>query len=179
MRKRHPRSPTGQSVLFCPSSPSTSVIPYGHISSISLTYLTYAPSQHRRQILNWRFSAPHQEQRTVVSEKWYVANSPLSTPGLDPPIHYRRTISNQPQHDKRQHTCYVSSFIGKIESLPDHTLPSHLLFLLLPLYLLLTIPKQTAIFNFQSLLLVLLLLICTSTYVHSLFPGPMDRNKDG
>lgn len=38
---------------------------------------------------------------------------------------------------------------------------------------------QTAIFNFQSALLVLLLLICTSAYVHQLFPGIMDRNKDG
>ena len=38
---------------------------------------------------------------------------------------------------------------------------------------------QTAIFNFQSLLLVILLFICTSTYVHSLFPGIMDRNKEG
>lgn len=38
---------------------------------------------------------------------------------------------------------------------------------------------QTALFSFQSALLVLLLLICTSAYVHQLFPGIMDRNKDG
>ncbi|KAJ4537066.1 hypothetical protein HRR90_002142 [Exophiala dermatitidis] len=38
---------------------------------------------------------------------------------------------------------------------------------------------MTAIFNFQSLLLVILLIICTSTYVHSMFPSVMDRNKDG
>ncbi|RDI82356.1 NADH-ubiquinone oxidoreductase 19kDa subunit [Venturia inaequalis] len=38
---------------------------------------------------------------------------------------------------------------------------------------------MTAIFNFQSLLLAVLLLICTSTYVHSIMPGFMDRNKDG
>ncbi|KAF2491123.1 S-adenosylmethionine-dependent methyltransferase [Lophium mytilinum] len=38
---------------------------------------------------------------------------------------------------------------------------------------------MTALFNFQSLLLVILLLICTSTYLHHVFPGPMDRNKDG
>ncbi|TID15506.1 gb [Venturia nashicola] len=38
---------------------------------------------------------------------------------------------------------------------------------------------MTAIFNFQSLLLAVLLLICTSTYVHSILPGFMDRNKDG
>ncbi|KAF7507130.1 hypothetical protein GJ744_010943 [Endocarpon pusillum] len=38
---------------------------------------------------------------------------------------------------------------------------------------------MTAIFNFQSLLLVLLLFICTSTYAHSIMPGIMDRNKDG
>ncbi|QDS76345.1 hypothetical protein FKW77_002864 [Venturia effusa] len=37
----------------------------------------------------------------------------------------------------------------------------------------------TAIFNFQSLLLAILLLICTSTYIHSIVPGFMDRNKDG
>lgn len=38
---------------------------------------------------------------------------------------------------------------------------------------------QSALFNFHSLLLVLLLLICTSTYVHATMPGPMDRNKSG
>lgn len=38
---------------------------------------------------------------------------------------------------------------------------------------------QSALFNFQSLLLVLLLLICTSAYSHQMFPGIMDRNKDG
>lgn len=39
-------------------------------------------------------------------------------------------------------------------------------------------PNQTALFNFQSLLLVILLTICTSTYAHYVFPGIMDRNKD-
>lgn len=38
---------------------------------------------------------------------------------------------------------------------------------------------QTAIFNFQSLLLVILLFICTATYIHSLIPSLLDRNKDG
>ncbi|KAF2399214.1 S-adenosylmethionine-dependent methyltransferase [Trichodelitschia bisporula] len=38
---------------------------------------------------------------------------------------------------------------------------------------------MTALFNFQSLLLVILLTICTSTYAHSITPGIMDRNKDG
>lgn len=38
---------------------------------------------------------------------------------------------------------------------------------------------QTALFNFQSLLLVILLIICTSTYAHATFPKMMDRNKDG
>jgi len=38
---------------------------------------------------------------------------------------------------------------------------------------------MSALFNFQSLLLVILLLICTSAYAHQLFPGIMDRNKDG
>lgn len=38
---------------------------------------------------------------------------------------------------------------------------------------------QSALFNFQSLLLVFILLICTSAYTHQLFPGIMDRNKNG
>ncbi|KAL7937517.1 hypothetical protein V8C35DRAFT_277010 [Trichoderma chlorosporum] len=37
----------------------------------------------------------------------------------------------------------------------------------------------SALFNFKSLLLVILLLICTSTYVHHFTPGIMDRNKNG
>jgi hypothetical protein len=36
---------------------------------------------------------------------------------------------------------------------------------------------MTALFNFHSLLLVILLTICTSTYAHYVFPGIMDRNK--
>jgi Protein of unknown function (DUF1242) len=39
--------------------------------------------------------------------------------------------------------------------------------------------QKTAIFNLQSLLLVILLLICTSTYIHAIVPSIMDRNKDG
>ncbi|KAH8596423.1 hypothetical protein B0O99DRAFT_620413 [Bisporella sp. PMI_857] len=38
---------------------------------------------------------------------------------------------------------------------------------------------MTALFNFESALLCLLLLICTSSYLHQLFPGWMDRNKNG
>jgi len=38
---------------------------------------------------------------------------------------------------------------------------------------------MSALFNFQSLLLVLLLLICTCTYVRALFPSLIDRNKTG
>ncbi|KAF7543191.1 hypothetical protein G7Z17_g10942 [Cylindrodendrum hubeiense] len=38
---------------------------------------------------------------------------------------------------------------------------------------------MSALFNFQSLLLVLLLLICTSAYVHHFAPGFMDKKKDG
>ncbi|EFQ33380.1 uncharacterized protein GLRG_08659 [Colletotrichum graminicola M1.001] len=38
---------------------------------------------------------------------------------------------------------------------------------------------MTAIFNFQSLLLVILLLTCTCAYLHQLIPAIMDRNKDG
>ncbi|KAH6875022.1 hypothetical protein BKA58DRAFT_379085 [Alternaria rosae] len=37
---------------------------------------------------------------------------------------------------------------------------------------------MTALFNFQSLLLVILLTICTATYAHATFPGPLDRNKE-
>ncbi|KAK4140078.1 uncharacterized protein C8A04DRAFT_15279, partial [Dichotomopilus funicola] len=38
---------------------------------------------------------------------------------------------------------------------------------------------QTALFNFTSLLLVILLLICTCAYLHQLFPAILDRNKTG
>ncbi|PYH95828.1 DUF1242-domain-containing protein [Aspergillus ellipticus CBS 707.79] len=38
---------------------------------------------------------------------------------------------------------------------------------------------MSALFNFQSLLLVFLLIICTSTYGHSIMPGIMDRNQSG
>ncbi|PHH54438.1 Protein kish-A [Ceratocystis fimbriata CBS 114723] len=38
---------------------------------------------------------------------------------------------------------------------------------------------MTALFNFQSLLLVILLLICTSTYMHAIFTSFMDNNKKG
>lgn len=38
---------------------------------------------------------------------------------------------------------------------------------------------QTALFNLQSLVLVLLLFICTCTYVHGLAPSFLDSRKDG
>ena len=38
---------------------------------------------------------------------------------------------------------------------------------------------QSALFNFQSLLTVILLLICTCAYVRSLFPSLLDRHKTG
>ncbi|BGP04998.1 hypothetical protein JCM10049v2_000800 [Rhodotorula toruloides] len=38
---------------------------------------------------------------------------------------------------------------------------------------------MTAIFNFESLLLVILLVICTCTYVRATAPGLIDRNKQG
>ena len=41
------------------------------------------------------------------------------------------------------------------------------------------LPLQSAIFSFQSLLVVILLLICTCTYIHSLFPRILDANKTG
>ncbi|XP_031626343.1 protein kish [Contarinia nasturtii] len=38
---------------------------------------------------------------------------------------------------------------------------------------------MSALFNFQSLLSVILLLICTCTYLRSFFPSIIDRNKTG
>ena len=38
---------------------------------------------------------------------------------------------------------------------------------------------MSALFNFQSLLLVILLLICTCTYIHAQTPSLLDRNKTG
>lgn len=38
---------------------------------------------------------------------------------------------------------------------------------------------QSALFNFHSLLRVVLLLICTCTYVRATAPGLIDRNKEG
>lgn len=43
----------------------------------------------------------------------------------------------------------------------------------------LTTTSQTAIFNFQSLLLCILLSICTCSYAHYHMPAIMDRYKDG
>ncbi|XP_075924518.1 protein kish-A isoform X1 [Petromyzon marinus] len=37
----------------------------------------------------------------------------------------------------------------------------------------------SAIFNFQALLTVLLLLVCTCAYVRALFPSMLDHNKTG
>ncbi|XP_078420750.1 protein kish-A isoform X1 [Cetorhinus maximus] len=38
---------------------------------------------------------------------------------------------------------------------------------------------QSAIFNFQSLLTVILLLICTCAYIRALAPSVLDKNKTG
>jgi len=38
---------------------------------------------------------------------------------------------------------------------------------------------MSALFNFQSLLLCIILLICTSAYIHELFPRILDNNKEG
>jgi len=38
---------------------------------------------------------------------------------------------------------------------------------------------QSAIFNFQSLLTVILLLICTCAYIRALTPTLLDKNKTG
>ncbi|EPS97905.1 hypothetical protein FOMPIDRAFT_1031748 [Fomitopsis schrenkii] len=40
-------------------------------------------------------------------------------------------------------------------------------------------PLPSALFNFQSLLLVILLMICTCTYVRAVAPRIIDRNKEG
>jgi len=41
------------------------------------------------------------------------------------------------------------------------------------------LPLQSALFNFQALLLVILLVICTCTYVRAVTPSLVDRNKRG
>ncbi|GAA95321.1 uncharacterized protein L969DRAFT_92418 [Mixia osmundae IAM 14324] len=38
---------------------------------------------------------------------------------------------------------------------------------------------MSALFNFQSLLLVILLIICTCTYARATVPTLVDRNKEG
>jgi hypothetical protein len=38
---------------------------------------------------------------------------------------------------------------------------------------------QSALFDFQSLLLVIILMICTCTYIRAVAPGIVDRNKQG
>ncbi|KAM4068058.1 hypothetical protein HRG_009652 [Hirsutella rhossiliensis] len=38
---------------------------------------------------------------------------------------------------------------------------------------------MSALFNLHSLVLVLLLLTCTSAYIHQIFPRILDSNKDG
>lgn len=38
---------------------------------------------------------------------------------------------------------------------------------------------MSALFNFTSLLQVILLLVCTSAYMHSLWPAILDKNKKG
>ena len=38
---------------------------------------------------------------------------------------------------------------------------------------------QSAIFNFQSLLTIFLLLICTCTYIRAFAPKFLDKNKTG
>ncbi|XP_043475324.1 protein kish-A [Leptopilina heterotoma] len=38
---------------------------------------------------------------------------------------------------------------------------------------------MSALFNFQSLLTVILLLICTCAYIRSIVPSLLDRNKVG
>jgi Protein of unknown function (DUF1242) len=49
----------------------------------------------------------------------------------------------------------------------------------LPIFLTLLFYPQSALFNFQSLLLVILLFICTCAYMRATAPGLIDRNKQG
>uniref|UniRef100_A0A1X7UKJ5 Protein kish n=1 Tax=Amphimedon queenslandica TaxID=400682 RepID=A0A1X7UKJ5_AMPQE len=39
--------------------------------------------------------------------------------------------------------------------------------------------KMSALFNFQSLLMVILLMICTCTYIRQMFPAITDMHKTG
>lgn len=39
--------------------------------------------------------------------------------------------------------------------------------------------KQSALFNFQSLLVVIVLVICTCTYLHAQIPSLLDARKKG
>ena len=39
--------------------------------------------------------------------------------------------------------------------------------------------NMSALFNFQALVCVILLLICTCAYIRSLWPSLIDRNKTG
>ena len=38
---------------------------------------------------------------------------------------------------------------------------------------------MTALFNFEGILIVMLLLICTCAYIRSLYPALLDRSKTG
>lgn len=38
---------------------------------------------------------------------------------------------------------------------------------------------MSAVFNFQSLLVVALLIICTCAYIRSMYPSILDRNRKG
>jgi len=38
---------------------------------------------------------------------------------------------------------------------------------------------MSAVFNFQSLLVVILLVICTCAYIRSVYPSLLDRNREG
>lgn len=46
-------------------------------------------------------------------------------------------------------------------------------------YVMFCLVLQSAIFNFQSLLTVILLLICTCAYIRALAPSLLDKNKTG
>lgn len=47
------------------------------------------------------------------------------------------------------------------------------------IYTITTLSIMSALFNFQSLLQVILLLICTCTYIHSTYPSILDNRKLG
>ncbi|CAN8220673.1 unnamed protein product [Coccothraustes coccothraustes] len=76
--------------------------------------------------------------------------------------------------------CLSAARLGLQRSLPARAAPTEVA------YAISRGPRErsslkalSAIFNFQSLLTVILLLICTCAYIRSLAPSLLDKNKSG